>query len=200
MASGGSPAAGIGGWALVKAFLAFAPGPHGRTKPSAANLADREKESGDLDRHHDFRDARRRRPFRLQPAAGAQCADFRDVRASSAGVRSANADKSVKALLIYGAGDKAFAAGTDIAEFRALNSAQDCIDYEIKIERILSAWRAAASPPSPPSPAPAPAAARPSPPAATCGFAASQRQIRLPHRPHARQLPVGRQLRPARPR
>ena len=49
-----------------------------------------------------------------------------------------NEDKSVKALLIYGAGGKAFAAGTDIAEFRVLNSDQDCIDYEVKIERILS--------------------------------------------------------------
>ncbi|MBB4197516.1 enoyl-CoA hydratase [Rhodoblastus sphagnicola] len=50
-----------------------------------------------------------------------------------------NEDKAVKALVISGAGGKAFAAGTDIAEFRALNSDQDCIDYEIKIERILSA-------------------------------------------------------------
>jgi enoyl-CoA hydratase/carnithine racemase len=49
----------------------------------------------------------------------------------------AGADPGVKALLIYGAGDKAFASGTDIAEFRALQSAQDAIDYEIKIERVL---------------------------------------------------------------
>ncbi len=48
-------------------------------------------------------------------------------------------DEAVKALLIYGSGDKAFAAGTDIAEFRALQSAQDAVDYEIKIERVLSA-------------------------------------------------------------
>lgn len=49
----------------------------------------------------------------------------------------ANEDRSIRALLIYGAGDKAFAAGTDIAEFRALQSAQDAVDYEIKIERVL---------------------------------------------------------------
>jgi enoyl-CoA hydratase/carnithine racemase len=53
-------------------------------------------------------------------------------------VLAVNEDKSVKALLIYGAGGKAFAAGTDIAEFRAFQSDQDCIDYEVKIERILS--------------------------------------------------------------
>ena len=51
----------------------------------------------------------------------------------------ASADRQVKALLIYGAGDKAFASGTDIAEFRALQSAQDALDYEIKIERVLTA-------------------------------------------------------------
>jgi enoyl-CoA hydratase len=50
----------------------------------------------------------------------------------------ADADRSIRALLIYGAGDKAFASGTDIAEFRALKSAQDAVDYEIKIERVLS--------------------------------------------------------------
>ena len=50
----------------------------------------------------------------------------------------ADAESSIKALLIYGAGDKAFASGTDIAEFRALQSAQDAVDYEIKIERVLS--------------------------------------------------------------
>jgi enoyl-CoA hydratase/carnithine racemase len=48
-------------------------------------------------------------------------------------------DPKIKALLIYGAGDKAFAAGTDVAEFRALKSAQDAVNYEIKIERVLTA-------------------------------------------------------------
>ena len=51
----------------------------------------------------------------------------------------AGADGGIKALLISGAGDKAFAAGTDIAEFRAFQSAQDAVDYEIKIERVLTA-------------------------------------------------------------
>ena len=52
--------------------------------------------------------------------------------------RAVEADSAIKALLIYGAGGKAFAAGTDIAEFRAFQSDQDCVDYEVKIERILS--------------------------------------------------------------
>lgn len=44
-----------------------------------------------------------------------------------------------KALVIIGAGDKAFAAGTDIAQFRAFKTPQDAIDYEQKIDKVLSA-------------------------------------------------------------
>ncbi len=50
-----------------------------------------------------------------------------------------DADASIKALLIYGAGDKAFAAGTDIAEFRAFKTPQDAVDYEIKVDRVFTA-------------------------------------------------------------
>lgn len=52
--------------------------------------------------------------------------------------RKADEDRSVHALLIAGAGEKAFASGTDIAEFRALQSAEDAVAYEVKIERVLS--------------------------------------------------------------
>ena len=44
----------------------------------------------------------------------------------------------VKAIVISGAGAKAFAAGTDIAQFRAFNCAQDALDYEAGIDRVLS--------------------------------------------------------------
>ena len=47
-------------------------------------------------------------------------------------------DPSVKALVIRGAGDKAFAAGTDIAQFRAFKTPQDAIDYETRMDRVLS--------------------------------------------------------------
>jgi enoyl-CoA hydratase/carnithine racemase len=43
----------------------------------------------------------------------------------------------VKALVITGAGDKAFAAGTDIAQFRDFNNGEDGIAYERKMDRIL---------------------------------------------------------------
>jgi enoyl-CoA hydratase len=42
-----------------------------------------------------------------------------------------------KALVITGAGDKAFAAGTDIAQFRDFKSGDDGIAYERKMDRIL---------------------------------------------------------------
>ena len=45
----------------------------------------------------------------------------------------------VRVLVITGAGDRAFAAGTDINQFRAFAGAQDAIDYEERIDRVLTA-------------------------------------------------------------
>ena len=42
-------------------------------------------------------------------------------------------------LILTGAGDKAFAAGTDIGQFRAFQSADDAIAYEAKLDRVLGA-------------------------------------------------------------
>jgi enoyl-CoA hydratase/carnithine racemase len=49
----------------------------------------------------------------------------------------ANRDHGIKVLLLRGAGDKAFAAGTDINQFRAFKTPQDAIDYENRIDRVL---------------------------------------------------------------
>src|SRR6185437_11724629 len=43
---------------------------------------------------------------------------------------SINDDRSIKALILTGAGDKAFASGTDISQFRAFKTAQDALEYE----------------------------------------------------------------------
>src|SRR3954465_9015097 len=51
----------------------------------------------------------------------------------------ANEDRSVKALLLTGAGDKAFAAGTDISQFRRFDKEQDALDYEARIDRVMNA-------------------------------------------------------------
>jgi len=51
----------------------------------------------------------------------------------------ASEDRSIKAILITGGGDKAFAAGTDISQFRAFESEQDALDYEARIDRVMTA-------------------------------------------------------------
>jgi enoyl-CoA hydratase/carnithine racemase len=48
-----------------------------------------------------------------------------------------NADRSIKAMILTGTGDKAFASGTDISQFRAFKTAQDALDYEARIDRVL---------------------------------------------------------------
>ncbi|MGI4978415.1 MAG: enoyl-CoA hydratase/isomerase family protein [Janthinobacterium lividum] len=48
-------------------------------------------------------------------------------------------DRGVRAMVLTGAGDKAFAAGTDIAQFRAFGSAEDALVYEARIDRVLGA-------------------------------------------------------------
>src|SRR3979490_576781 len=48
-----------------------------------------------------------------------------------------NADCSIKAMILTGAGDKAFASGTDISQFRAFKTSQDALDYEARIDRVL---------------------------------------------------------------
>jgi enoyl-CoA hydratase len=52
---------------------------------------------------------------------------------------SVGQDREVRALLLTGAGEKAFAAGTDISQFRAFKEPQDAIDYEARIDRVLGA-------------------------------------------------------------
>lgn len=45
----------------------------------------------------------------------------------------------IRAIVITGAGEKAFAAGTDIAQFRDFETAEDALAYEERIEGVLSA-------------------------------------------------------------
>ena len=50
----------------------------------------------------------------------------------------ANRDRSIKVLVLTGAGDKAFASGTDINQFRAFTTPQHALDYESRIDRVLT--------------------------------------------------------------
>lgn len=53
--------------------------------------------------------------------------------------RDAPTDGSVTAIVLSGAGGKAFAAGTDMTQFRAFESAQDALEYEARINSVLDA-------------------------------------------------------------
>jgi enoyl-CoA hydratase len=52
---------------------------------------------------------------------------------------SKDPERKVKALLITGGGDKAFAAGTDISQFRAFDKEEDALQYEERIDRVMNA-------------------------------------------------------------
>lgn len=54
-------------------------------------------------------------------------------------VQEAQEDRSIRVLVLTGAGEKAFAAGTDISEFRAFSTAEDALGYEGKMDRVLGA-------------------------------------------------------------
>jgi enoyl-CoA hydratase/carnithine racemase len=51
----------------------------------------------------------------------------------------ANDDRSTRAILMTGAGDKAFAAGTDISQFRTFDKEEDALAYEERIDRVMNA-------------------------------------------------------------
>ncbi|HVC12678.1 MAG TPA: enoyl-CoA hydratase/isomerase family protein [Burkholderiales bacterium] len=52
---------------------------------------------------------------------------------------TADEDRSIRAMVLTGAGDKAFAAGTDISQFRAFDKPEDALEYEARIDRVLGA-------------------------------------------------------------
>src|SRR4051812_40578320 len=51
--------------------------------------------------------------------------------------QEANRDRAIKVLIFTGAGDKAFASGTDINQFRAFKTPEDAIEYEARSDRVL---------------------------------------------------------------
>jgi enoyl-CoA hydratase len=53
-----------------------------------------------------------------------------------------DADADVRVVVFTGAGSQAFVSGTDIAEFRALDGADDGVAYEARIEAVIAALEA----------------------------------------------------------
>jgi enoyl-CoA hydratase/carnithine racemase len=60
--------------------------------------------------------------------------------------QQAEHDPSVRVLVLTGAGENAFAAGTDISQFRAFSSPDDALAYEARIERVLGVLERCALP------------------------------------------------------
>jgi enoyl-CoA hydratase len=48
-----------------------------------------------------------------------------------------NADRTVRAVVLAGAGGQAFVAGTDIGQFRAFKTEQDALDYEARGNLVM---------------------------------------------------------------
>ena len=72
-------------------------------------------------------EARNALTFGMYDALGTLCDDVREGRVAA------------RALILTGAGHKAFAAGTDIARFRDLDGADDALAYERRMDRVLGA-------------------------------------------------------------
>ena len=53
--------------------------------------------------------------------------------------REVDADPSVRAVVFTGAGGRAFAAGTDISQFRAFDKKEDALAYEARMDGVLGA-------------------------------------------------------------
>jgi enoyl-CoA hydratase/carnithine racemase len=52
-------------------------------------------------------------------------------------LQEAERDAGLKALILTGAGEQAFAAGTDISEFKSFSRAEDALNYEARMDRVL---------------------------------------------------------------
>jgi enoyl-CoA hydratase/carnithine racemase len=64
---------------------------------------------------------------------------FSMYEALASACEAINADRSIKVAILSGAGDKAFAAGTDISAFRDFKTPEDALNYEAFMDRVLAA-------------------------------------------------------------
>lgn len=55
-------------------------------------------------------------------------------------------DERVRAIVFSGAGNSAFSAGTEIAEFQEFRTSQDGLNYEKRMDRLLTALESCAKP------------------------------------------------------
>jgi enoyl-CoA hydratase/carnithine racemase len=57
-----------------------------------------------------------------------------------------DADRSIRVVVVQGAGDRAFVAGTDITQFRTFTTAEDGVRYEQNLDRYVGALEALSKP------------------------------------------------------
>jgi enoyl-CoA hydratase len=85
---------------------------------------------------YDLRDGIGRVTFNRPQARNAFTFEMYERLAQICG--EANADRSIKVLVFQGSGDKAFASGTDINQFRAFTTPEHALEYESRIDRVLT--------------------------------------------------------------
>ena len=64
----------------------------------------------------------------------------------SAACEHADTDETIRILVLRGAGDRAFVAGTDISQFQAFTTADDALSYERNLNRHVSRLEAVQKP------------------------------------------------------
>lgn len=65
---------------------------------------------------------------------------------SYAACERVDAEEAVRICILRGAGDRAFVAGTDISQFQAFRTAEDALNYERNLDRIVSRLEAVPKP------------------------------------------------------
>ena len=118
--------------------------------------------------------------------------------------REIEADAGIKAVIVTGAGEKAFAAGTDIAQFRSFTTPEDALGYERFMDRVLGSLERLRVPTIAAIAGACTGGRRGDRGGLRPADRHARRPLRLPDRPDAGQLPVPGQpeaaLGPDRPR
>jgi enoyl-CoA hydratase len=123
---------------LQRTYFAFKKGLHGQTEVHPEGSVNKMNENAPPGTNllYEVRDGVGRIIFNRPQARNSLTFDMYERLAAIC--EAAASDRALKVLILTGAGDKAFASGTDINQFRAFNTPQDAIDYEARIDRVLT--------------------------------------------------------------
>ena len=82
----------------------------------------------------------------FKPSGRSQRDDVRHVRTLLDLCERIDKDPDVRVVVVRGAGDKSFAAGTDIRQFLSFETRDDALGYEARIGRVLRRLNAVTKP------------------------------------------------------